>query len=103
MLDVRHASELGIRRRLDPYRVRAQRALDPPRDDLVLMALLGAAPQLLAEVVVHGGIGTPPGAAVAATAPLRRPSNSGLAPRRAPSGVPQQKQKQDGNSSLSAP
>ena len=41
----------------DPDRVRAQRALDPPRDDRVLLAVLVGAHQALAEVVVDGGVG----------------------------------------------
>jgi hypothetical protein len=45
----------------------------------------------------------PARAAVAATAPFRRTSNSGLAPMNAASRVPTQKQKQDGKSSRSAP
>ena len=45
----------------------------------------------------------PASATVAATAPERRTSSSGLAPRKAASGVPKQKQKQDGKSSRRAP
>ena len=37
--------------------VRAQRADDAPRDDRLLLAVLVGAQQLLAEVVVDGGIG----------------------------------------------
>ena len=45
----------------------------------------------------------PASATVATPAPRRRTSSSGLAPRNAASGVPTQKQKQDGNSSRRAP
>ena len=45
----------------------------------------------------------PASATVAAPAPLRRTNSSGLAPRNAPSGEPQQKQKQDGKAARSAP
>ena len=46
---------------------------------------------------------SPASATVAATAPERRISSSGLAPMKAASGVPTQKQKQDGKSSRRAP
>ena len=45
----------------------------------------------------------PARATVEAPAPERRISSSGLAPRKAASGVPRQKQKQDGNCSRRAP
>ena len=45
----------------------------------------------------------PASATVEAPAPERRISSSGLAPRKAASGVPRQKQKQDGNCSRRAP
>ena len=106
VLDIRHPDDLRIRCRLDPHRVRAQRPLDPADDDLVLVTILFAAHELLAQVVVDRGSARrvdPATAAVAATAPLLRTSSSGLAPRNAASGVPTQKQKQDGNNSRRAP
>ena len=42
---------------VDPDRVRAQRAGDPAGDDRLLLAVLGRAEQLLAEVVVDGRVG----------------------------------------------
>ena len=63
VLDVRHLDDLRLGRRLDPDRVRAQGADDPLGDDPLLAAVLVAAQQLLAEVVVDGGVGAAPGRA----------------------------------------
>ena len=48
---------------LDPDRDRGEPALDPPGDDRVLVAVLGAVQELLAEVVVDGGVGAAAGRA----------------------------------------
>ena len=58
MLATRH---LRLLRRLDPYRVRTELADDLLGDDPVLAAVLVAAQQLLAEVVVDRGVGAAPG------------------------------------------
>ena len=58
MLAIR--TSVGLRRGGDPDRVRAQRPLDPPRDDRVLLAVARVAQQLLAEVVVDGRVGAAP-------------------------------------------
>ena len=63
VLDVRDLDDLRLRRRLDPDRMRAQGADDPLGDDPLLAAVLVAAQQLLAEVVVDGGVGAAPGRA----------------------------------------
>ena len=63
VLDVGDPHELGLGRGGDPDRVRAQRALDPPRDDRVLLAVARVAQQLLAEVVVDGRVGAAAGRA----------------------------------------
>ena len=107
MLDVGDLDDLRLARRLDPDRVRAQSADDSLGDDPLLAAVLVAAQQLLAEVVIDGGVELrrvePARATVEALAPARRTSSSGLAPMKAASGVPQQKQKQAGNCSRIAP
>ena len=61
MLAIR--DELRLGRGGDPDGVRAQRALDPPRDDRVLLAVARVAQQLLAEVVVDRGVGAAAGRA----------------------------------------
>ena len=75
---------------LDPDRVRAQRAGDALGDDRVLAAVLVAAQQLLAEVVVDGRVGAAAGRAGEGdggdAGPERRSSSSGLAPMKAASG-----------------
>ncbi len=63
VLDVGHLDHARLGRRLDPDRLAAQRALDPPDDDLVLAAVLGGAQELLAEVIVDRGVGAAPGRA----------------------------------------
>ncbi len=63
VLDVRHLDDLRLRRGLDPDRVRAQGADDSLGDDPLLAPVLVAAQQLLAEVVVDGGVGAAPGRA----------------------------------------
>ncbi len=63
MLDVCDLDDLRFRRRLDPHRMRAQGADDPRGDDALLAAVLVAAQQLLAEVVVDGRVGAAPGRA----------------------------------------
>ncbi len=108
MLDVRDPRQLGLGRGGDPDRVRAQRALDPPRDDRVLFAVARVAQQLLAEVRVDGGVGAAPRSRRRARAcetrwPSRRTSSSGLAAISVASPRPAQKTKQDGNSSRSTP
>ena len=60
MLDVRHLDHDGLRSDLDPDRVRLEPAFDPPGDDRVLVPVLRALQQLLAEVIVDGGIGAAP-------------------------------------------
>jgi hypothetical protein len=57
VLDVGDAYDHRLRRALDPDRDRRQAALDPLRDDGVLGAVLVAVEELLAEVIVDGGIG----------------------------------------------
>ena len=57
VLDVRDAHERRLGRGRDPDGVRAQRAGDPAGDDLVLLAVLVAAQQLLAKVVVDRRVG----------------------------------------------
>jgi hypothetical protein len=57
VLDVRDGDEHGLGRGGDEDGVRGQRALDAPRDDRVLLAVLGRLEQLLAEVGVDGGVG----------------------------------------------
>ena len=61
--------------------VRAQRARDPPRDDRVLLADLGAVQHLLAEVVVDGGVGAAPGGAGEADGGGDRAASGGSAAR----------------------
>ena len=60
MLDVRDLDDARLVGGLDPDGVRAQRALDPPRDDPVLGAVLVGAQELLAEVIVDAGVGAAP-------------------------------------------
>ena len=60
VLDVGDAHDRGLLLGLDPDRVRPQRARDAAGDDLVLLADLGAVQHLLAEVVVHRGVGAAP-------------------------------------------
>ena len=61
MLAMRTSSGSGAA--VDPDRMRAQRALDAPRDDRVLLAVALVAQQLLAEVIVDGGVGAAAGGA----------------------------------------
>ena len=78
---------VGLVGRGDPDGVRAQRAGDPADDDRLLLAVLVGAQQLLAEVVVDGGIGGAAGGAgerdglgagaVAADQQLRRGGDEG--------------------------
>ena len=56
-------TSIGSRAALDPHRVRAQGPLDPPRDDLVLLAVLGRLAELLAQMVIDGRIGAAAGRA----------------------------------------
>ena len=58
MLAIAH--DLGLLGHRHPDGVRAQRALDPPRDDRVLLAVLLRAQQPLAEVVVDRRVGAAP-------------------------------------------
>ena len=63
MLDVGHPDEHRLGRGGHPHGVRPQPAGDPAGDDRVLVAVLVGAQQLLAEVVVDGGVGAAPGRA----------------------------------------
>ena len=60
VLDVGDLDQARLGRGLDPDRMGAQPADDPPGDDLVLGAVLGALQQLLADVVVDRGVGAAP-------------------------------------------
>ena len=60
VLDVRDLDDDRLGRGRHPDRVRPQRLGDPPHDDRVLVAVLVAAQQLLAEVVVDGRVGAAP-------------------------------------------
>ena len=57
VLDVRDLDHDGLGSHFDPDRERIQPALDPPRHDRVLLTVLGALHELLAEVGIHGRIG----------------------------------------------
>ena len=108
VLDVRDLDHDGLGRDLDPDRVRLEPARDPLGDDPVLVPVLVAAQQLLAEVVVDGRVGAAPGRAGErhGRGDCRRcgaPAAPGQAPTKAASGVPTQKQKQDPKSSRRAP
>ena len=61
VLDVRDLDDLRLGRRLDPDRMRAQGADDPLDDDPLLAAVLVAAQELLAEVVIDGWVGASAG------------------------------------------
>ena len=54
------ARDDGLLGRRHPHAHRAQRADDAPGDDRLLLAVLVGAQQLLAEVVVDGGVGAAP-------------------------------------------
>ena len=60
VLDVGHAHDHRLGGRSHPHRVRLQRALDPPGHDRLLLAVLGAAQKLLAQVIVDCRIGAAP-------------------------------------------
>ena len=86
---------VGLVGRGDPDGVRAQRAGDPADDDRLLLAVLVGAQELLAEVVVDGGVGGAAGGAGERdglrAGPSRRISSSGEAATNAASPRPAQK------------
>jgi hypothetical protein len=63
VLDVHHLDQAGLGRRLYPDRGAAQRPLNPAHHDLVLAPLLRRPQELLAEVIVDGGIRAAPSGA----------------------------------------
>ena len=63
VLDVRHPDQVRFGSGRHPDRVRAKRALDPARDDLVLGSILRRASQLLPEVIVDRRISAATGRA----------------------------------------
>ena len=95
VLDVRDADDRGLVGRGDPDGVGSQGAGDPADDDLLLLAVLGGAHELLAEVVVDGGVGGAAGGAGQrdglGAGPSRRTSSSGEAATKAASPRPAQK------------
>jgi hypothetical protein len=61
VLDVLHLDQHRLFRGGDPHAHRFERPLDTPLDDRLLLAVLDAVQQLLAQVVVDGGVGAAPG------------------------------------------